>query len=290
MKSAPFDYHAPATLDEAAALLGTLDDAKIIAGGQSLAPLLAMRLSRFDHLVDLRRVPGLAGIEDRGESLWIGASTTQAAAEHSPEVAAAVPLLARALPLVGHFQIRNRGTVGGSIAHADPSAELPAVALALDATMETISSRGRRSIPAADFFTGFWSTALDEDEIVTGVVFPARGKRGGWAVEEVARRHGDFAVAGACVALDVNEGGTVDRLTVALMGLGSTPVRADRAEGSVVGRRADEIDPTALGRDAMADLDSVPSDASGSASYRTRVGAAVVSRAWQQAVEEALRA
>jgi aerobic carbon-monoxide dehydrogenase medium subunit len=144
VKPAPFEYHAPATAAEATSLLAELGDgAKVLAGGQSLVPMLALRLAVFEHLVDIGRIAELKGIERRDGALWVGAGTTEAAVEASAEVASAVPLLARVTPLIGHFQIRSRGTVGGSLAHADPAAEYPAVALALDATMDVVSPRGR---------------------------------------------------------------------------------------------------------------------------------------------------
>ena len=187
MKPAAFQYHAPSGAQEIVSLLAELGDgAKVIAGGQSLVPMLALRLAVFEHLVDLGRVAGLRGIEQRDGSVWVGAATTQASIERSAEIDSTVPLLARATPLIGHFQIRNRGTVGGSIAHADAAAEYPAVALALDAQMETLSPRGRRIIPAAEFFTGMWSTALAADELLTGITFPIRRARCGFAIEEFA--------------------------------------------------------------------------------------------------------
>ena len=143
--------------------------------------------------------------------MWIGAGTTQATIEQSSDLAETVPLLARVTPLIGHFQIRNRGTLGGSLAHADAAAEYPAVALALDAELEAQSPRGRRTIPAAQFFTGMWSTELAEDEVVTGVTFPVWGDRSGYAVEELARRHGDFAIAGATVAIELDDGARISR-------------------------------------------------------------------------------
>ena len=174
MKPAPFEYHAPYSAKEVVGLLAELGDgAKVIAGGQSLVPVLAMRLAVFDHLIDIRRIEALRGIEERGDSVWIGAGTTEAQIGASELIARRLPLLSRATPLIGHFQIRNRGTIGGSLAHADASAEYPAVALALDATIEALSPRGRRTIPAAEFFTGIWTTALDPDELVTGVSFPS---------------------------------------------------------------------------------------------------------------------
>ena len=288
MKPAPFEYHAPATPAEAVALLSDLGDgAKVLAGGQSLVPMLALRLAVFEHLVDVRRVEGFRGIERQNGSVRIGAGTTQAAIERSPEVAAAVPLLARATPLIGHFQIRNRGTLGGSLAHADPAAEYPAVALALDAGLEILSAEGSRRVPAADFFTGLWTTAVGDDELLTAVTFPVWDGRCGFAVEEVARRHGDFALAGACVAVGVDGEGRVDRCGIGLFGLGPVPRRAPAAESAALGTVAGDVDPDELGRAATADLAEVPADLHAPADYRRRVGAVTVARAWRRAREEA---
>ena len=287
MKPAPFDYHAPETVDAALALLAELDDVKVLAGGQSLAPLLNMRLAVFDHLVDLRKLDELRGIERRDGQLWIGAATTQAAIEASAEVAEAVPLLAKATPFIGHLQIRNRGTIGGSIAHADPAAEYPAVALALDAELEVSSVRGTRVVPAAEFFDGLFTTTMAEDEMLTGIRFPIWDGRCGFAVEELARRHGDFAVAGACVAVELGADDVVQRCAIGLFGLGSTPVRGAAAEELVTGTRNSEIEPAAVGAAAVERLGYVPEDLNGSAEYRTRVGAVVVARAWARAIEEA---
>jgi carbon-monoxide dehydrogenase medium subunit len=284
MKPAPFTYHRPETAAEAVGLLADLgDDAKVLAGGQSLIPMLALRLAVFEHLVDIGRVDELRGIERRDGCLWIGAGTTEAAVEHSAEVAAGVPLLARATPFVGHFQIRNRGTVGGSLVHADPAAEYPAVALALDATLEAASPAGTRQIPAADFFTALWSTALADGELLTGVSFPAWSGRCGFAVEELARRHGDFAVAGAAVAVELDGDDRVRRCGIGLIGLGPTPVRATAAEEAAIAG----ADPTDIGQAAVAGLDGIPADLHGSAEYRARVGAVLVARAWATAVAEA---
>ena len=287
MKPAPFDYHAPESVEAALALLAELDDAKVLAGGQSLAPLLNMRLAVFDHLVDLRRLDELRGIERRDGQLWIGAATTQAAIEASDDVAEAVPLLAKATPFIGHVQIRNRGTIGGSIAHADPAAEYPAVALALDAELEVSSVRGTRVVPAAEFFDGLFTTTMADDEMLTGVRFPIWDGRCGFAVEELARRHGDFAVAGACVAVELGGDDAVRRCSVGLFGLGSTPVRGTAAEELVTGKRIREIEAADVGAAAVERLGYVPEDLNGSAEYRTRVGAVVVARAWARAIEEA---
>ncbi len=288
MKPAPFEYHAPSSAKEAVGLLADLgDSAKVIAGGQSLVPVLAMRLAVFDHLIDIRRIDGLRGIEERDGSVWIGAATTEAEIGRSELIAARVPLLARATPLIGHFQIRNRGTIGGSLAHADAAAEYPAVALALDATIEALSPRGQRTIPAAEFFTGIWSTALAPDEVLTGVTFPAMGHRQGFAIDEFARRAGDFAVAGAAVAVELDDG-RISRCGIGLFGLGPTALRSVSAETLAVGASA-QSPATAreIGRGAVADLESVPSDLHGSAAYRKRVGAAMVATAVKRAIEEA---
>ena len=288
MKPPSFAYHVPADPEEAVSLLANLgEDAKAIAGGQSLVPLLALRLAAPRHLVDLRRLDGLRDIEERDGSVRIGACTPQAAIERSGLVARDVPLLARATPLIGHFQIRNRGTIGGSLAHADAAAEYPAVALALDAEMETLSPRGNRTIAADRFFTDLWSTALAEDELLTGVGFPVWRGRCGFAIEEFARRGGDFAVAGAAVAVELDAGDRVRRCGIGLFGLGSTALRVPASEAAATGTDVAGIDADDLGRTAMAELESVPSDLHASADYRTRIGAVVVARAWRRAVEEA---
>jgi carbon-monoxide dehydrogenase medium subunit len=291
MKPAPFEYHAPATVDEAVGLLSSLgDSAKVIAGGQSLVPMLALRLAIFEHLVDLRRLEELRAIERRNGTLWIGAGTTQATIERSAEVASTVPLLARVTPLIGHFQIRNRGTLGGSIAHADPAAEYPAVALALDAELEVRSPTGGRTIPASGFFTGTWTTELADDEVLVGVAFPVWEGRTGSAVEELARRHGDFALAGAAIAVELDDAGTVTRCGIGLLGLGSTPERAAAAEAAVLGAPASEVDAAEIGSLAVTGLGSVPADLHASADYRTRVAQQLVQRAWERAVAEAMDA
>jgi aerobic carbon-monoxide dehydrogenase medium subunit len=289
VKPAPFEYHVPSSAREAVGLLAGLGDAaKVIAGGQSLVPVLALRLAVFDHLIDIGRLSELRGIEERDGSVWIGAATTEAEIERSDLIAARVPLLTRATPLIGHFQIRNRGTIGGSLAHAEAAAEYPAVALTLDATIEALSPRGQRTIPAARFFTGVWSTALEPDELLTGVTFPVRRPRQGCAIEEFARRPGDFAIAGAAVTAEVDRAGTVSRCAVGLFGLGPTPVRSVSAETLAVGASARSPGLAAeIGSAALADLGSVPSDRHGSAAYRKRVGAAMVARAVARAIGEA---
>ncbi len=288
MKPAAFEYHRPDTVDGAVSLLAELgDDAKILAGGQSLVPMLAMRLAYFDHLIDISRLPELRGIDRRGDQLWIGAGTTEAVVGADAQVRQAVPLLTRATPFVGHFQIRNRGTLGGSIAHADAAGEYPAVALTLDAVMEVQSPRGRRDIAAADFFAGVWETTMDPDEALTGVRFPVWNGRCGFAVEEFSRRHGDFAIAGALVAVQLDERDRVSRCAVGLLGMGSTVRRATAAETAAIGRPVGELVPEEIGAAAMDGLDDVPNDLQGSAAYRLKVGATMAARAWTRAIAEA---
>ncbi len=273
MKPAAFEYHAPTTAAEAVGLLAELGDGtKVLAGGQSLVPILALRLAAFDHLIDIGRIDELRGIERVDGGVRIGAMTTQATIEHSTDV----PLLTRATPFIGHFQIRNRGTVGGSIAHADPAAEYPAVAVALDAEMEVLSNNGPRLVAASEFFQGFWTTAVGQDELLTSVTFPAWEGTCGFAIEELARRHGDFAIAGACVGVGD------DRCAISLFGLGPTPIRASAAEDLALGGASAEE----IGRAAVADLAGIPSDIHGSADYRRHVGAVMVRRAWEKAVAE----
>ena len=288
MKPSPFDYHRPATAAEAVGLLGELgDDAKILAGGQSLVPMLALRLATFEHLVDISRIEELRGIEPQNGSVRIGAATTEAQIETSAEIETAAPLLARATPLIGHFQIRNRGTIGGSMAHADPAAEYPAVALALDFAFDVLGPAGARTVEAADFFTGLWETAIGDGELLTGVRVPVWSGRCGFAVEEVARRHGDFAIAGAAVAIELGPDDRVVRCGIGLIGLGSTPVRGTGTETQIVGRARTELDSEELGRHAVGELDAVPGDVHAPPDYRRRVGAAMLTKALDAAMSEA---
>jgi carbon-monoxide dehydrogenase medium subunit len=290
LKPSAFEYHAPTNVDDAVKLLADLGDgAKVLAGGQSLVPMLSLRLAYFDHLVDIARIPELQGIRVDADSVTIGATTIDSDIESNAEVAAKVPLLTKVTPYIGHFQIRNKGTVGGSIAHADPAAEYPAVALALDAEIEAVSPRGRRTIAAKDFFVGFWTSALEADELLVSVKFPAWSGRTGFAVKEFARRHGDFALAGALVGVQLGAGDVIERATVTLLSMGPTPLRARAAEEALTGSAATAVAADEIGRLAVSDLTEVPSDLHGSADYRKRVGGAMVERALREAIEEATR-
>jgi len=289
VKPAPFEYRAPEDLDEALAVLAERgDEAKVLAGGQSLVPMLALRLTSFECLVDIGRVAELQGARREDGVLVVGAGTVDAAVGADPAVAASVPLLAEATPLIGHFQIRNRGTIGGSLAHADPAAEYPAVALALDAELEVASAAGRRVVPAAEFFEGTWTTALEGDEILTAARFSVWEGRCGFAVEELARRHGDFAVAGAAGGVALDPDGTVVRCAVALIGMESTPVRAWRAEAALVGTSPGPAEVVEAAQLAVDGIDP-PADVHGSGAYRKKVGAEMVRRMLTRALEEAAR-
>jgi carbon-monoxide dehydrogenase medium subunit len=291
MKAAPFAYHRPESVKEAADLLDEFgDDAKILAGGQSLVPMLAMRLTHFENLIDISRIAELQSIDLCGDEVRIGAGTPHAFVGMDDEVADSVPLLTLATPYIGHFQIRTRGTIGGAIAHADPAAEYAAVALALDAKMEVVSSQGTRNIAAADFFTGLWETSLQPGEILTAVSFPVWGGRSGFAVEEFARRHGDFAIAGAAVAVELDSDDRIARCGIGLLGLGSTPLRGSGAEEAVVGKAVGDVAAEEIGQLAISGLDDIPADLQGSAAYRAKVGATMVARAWESAITGASNA
>lgn len=287
MKAAPFSYYAPTSVDETVAVFSEFgDEAKVIAGGQSLVPMMALRLARFDHLVDLNGVDELRGVQRQNGTLSIGAMTTHRDLERG--IAQDVPLLARAAPFIGHSQIRNRGTVGGSCAHADSSAEWPAVALTLDAEFDVRGPNGTRTIRAADFFVSTFMTALEPDEILIALKVPVSAERCGFGVAEFARRHGDFALAGSTVALQVDESGRVSRLAIGLIGLGSTPLRATAAEAAAAGADVQALDLAEVAQMAVADCEPAD-DIHGEAVYRRQVGAVTVEQALAQAVQEAGR-
>lgn len=253
MKPPPFRYAAPATLVEALTLLAEHADAdpRVLAGGQSLVPLMNFRLAQPGHLIDLRRVSELAQIRMDGDDVVIGAMVRQSVAERSPEVALAAPLLAEALGFVAHPPIRNSGTVGGSIAHADPAAELPAVAIAMDAELTATGPGGERRIPAREFFTGPFTTALESDEILTQVRLPRFD--GGHAFVEFARTHGNFALVGVAVLVAL-EGGRVSRAAIALSGVGLTAVRVAAAENTLIGSAPSTATIAAAADAGVADL------------------------------------
>ena len=278
MKSPPFEYFAPRSIDEALALLREHgDEAKVLAGGQSLIPILALRLAHPAVLVDIGGIETL-GEMSRNGVLTIGASVTQRRAERSADVAAASPLLSEALPQVAHPQIRNRGTVGGSVAHADPAAELPAVMLALDAVMTIRGATGTRTVAAADFFQSYLETAIGVDELLIDVRVPIAAATGiGSSFQEISRRHGDFALAGAATQIELDADGRVRNVSIAFCGVASTPVRANTAAASLVGRVLDESTIAEVARLAAADLEP-PSDVHATGAYRKHIAGVLASR------------
>ena len=294
MKPAPFEYHRPETLDEALALLAARGgEAKALAGGQSLIPAMNFRLARPATLVDLNGVAELAyvrpaeGEGEGGGDLRIGAMTRQRAVERSAPVERAAPLLAEAMPCIAHPQIRNRGTVGGSLAHADPAAELPAVMLALDARLEVRGRSGARTIPAAAFFTGFFGTALAPDELLVEIALPPLPARSGTAFVEVARRHGDYALVGVAALVTLEERGRCREARIALLSVGGGPVLAAEGMKLCVGEHAsDELFRAAGDAAATRDIDP-PSDIHASAAYRRRLAAVLTRRALGRAFQRA---
>jgi aerobic carbon-monoxide dehydrogenase medium subunit len=286
MKLPPVDYEAPRTVSEAVDLLAEhRDEASVLAGGQSLIPLLALRLARPAVLIDINGVAGLSGVAATDGWVTIGAMTREYLAEESEILATTVPLLAAALPFIGHEAIRSRGTIGGSLAHADPAAELPAVARALDAEFVVRGQAGERVIPAAEWFEGYLTTARRSDELLVEVRFPAAGPGTGVSFSEVARRHGDFAIVGLAAALALSDG-AIGAAQLAFAGLSDVPVRASAAEDLLVGEvpSAELFDEVA--RRATEDIDP-PADLHGSAEYRKKVAATLVRRGLRAAADNA---
>ncbi|MGD9903675.1 MAG: xanthine dehydrogenase family protein subunit M [Vicinamibacterales bacterium] len=289
MKPAPFVYHRPDTLDEALHLVAEhAGEAKALAGGQSLVPAMNFRLAQPAVVVDLNRVPALAGLEAvAGGGLRLGAMARQRALEHDPTVGRLAPLLAEAMPLVAHPPIRTRGTLGGSLAHADPAAELPAVMLALDATFGVRSRAGARTIAAADFFLGLFTTALANDELVVEATLPPLPPFSGWAVDEVSRRHGDFALAGAAAVVTLDGRGHVGAVRIGLFGVHDCAVRAVNAEGTLAGEAPTNA-AIAAAAHAAAWRDASPvGDLHASPHYRRHLTDVLVRRVLARAVERA---
>lgn len=283
MKPAKFDYHAPTTVEQALELLGRYGgDAKILAGGQSLMPLLNFRLSRPAALVDLNRIPSLAYVREQDGQVRFGAMTRQRTIEFSPVVRERVPLLGEATRWVGHLPIRTRGTIGGSIAHADPSAEYPAVLTALEGEVVARGPKGERVIKARDLFRTYLTTSLTPDEILVEVRLPAMPAGAGYALEEFARRHGDFAIIGIA-AMIVREGQRCKTARLATAGAGPVPVRLRAAEEIL---ERDGLDDAAIEAAAQraSELVSPDSDIHASADYRRHLTGVLTKRALKRAL------
>lgn len=287
MKPPPFEYFAPASVKETLDLLREHgDQAKLLAGGQSLVPMLNFRLVRPGALIDLNGVPGLDGIREEQGMLRIGAMTRQRAVERSAVVRERCPLLAEAMPQIGHVQIRNRGTIGGSLVHADPAAELPAVVAALGGDLIVRGAAGERTIAAADFFVGYLTTAVAADELLVAVRLPVAPPRTGYAFLEVSRRHGDFALVGVAATVTLDGNGICTMASVAVTGVGPAPVMAADAVGALVGQRPGASAFEEAARRVSAQLDP-HGDLHASAEYRKHVGGVLTRRALARASERA---
>ncbi len=287
MKPTPFDYFAPTELQEALTLLGNYgDEAKVLAGGQSLVPLLNMRLARPRALIDVNRIPGLSYIQKKNGSLCIGALTRHRMIERSPLIKEGCPLMAEAIQWVGYVQIRNRGTIGGSLVHADPAAELPGVVTALGAEIKVTGPKGERSVKAEDFFLNFLTVALEPSEILTEVCLPLWPDKLGYSFKEITRRHGDFAVVAVAVLILLNAEKACEKSSIVLSGVGSTPLKAKRSEGLLSGQKVTRELIEKAGELAAEDSDP-PSDVHGSADYRREIAKVMTRRALEEALARA---
>jgi CO/xanthine dehydrogenase FAD-binding subunit len=288
MKPAPFDYFAPGERTEALTLLAQYgEEAKILAGGQSLLPLMHMRLARPHVIVDINHLADLAYItQTSAGGFAVGALTRQRMVERSSTVRAQHPLLAAAMPLIGHFQIRTRGTLGGSLVHADPAAELPALCVALDASFVLHSATQERLVPAEDFFLGYLTTALAPEEMLTEIRFPAWPSTWGWDIQEVCRRAGDFALVGAIALLHIDADRTCQAVRLTLFGVGGAPVRMRQAEALLVGRRVDAQALTEVAQVVAAALEP-EADIHASVAYRKEVGGVLARRTLTRALHRA---
>ena len=278
MKAAPFEYSRPADVDEACALLAADDNARVIAGGQTLVPMMAMRLARPTRLVDIARIAELAYIKEDGDGLMIGAATRQCLAERSALVKAKLPLMARAIPWIGHTATRARGTVGGSIANGDPAAELPLMAVTLEATLSYRADGATEEIPASEFYLGPTITSLPPGAILTGVRFPVWSGKVGTSFHEVNARSSDFAFVAAAVQLALADDGTCQRITIGIGAVTDFPVKLEAAEEALTGTKLDEAAVRDALRAALADLEPME-DLHASADYRRRTALALGLRA-----------
>jgi CO/xanthine dehydrogenase FAD-binding subunit len=284
VKPAAFDYVRAGSVAEALAALADGEDVRILAGGQSLVPLMALRLARPEVLVDITRCSELLSYGVDRQVLRVGAGVADRRLELDREVRAAHPLLVRTLSLIAHPEIRARGTVCGSLAHADPAAELPALLLATDGWLAVDGPGGTRRIAAADFFTGPFSTALAEGEMVVAAHLPLPGPTSSWVVDEISRRPGDFALAGVVVGLDTDGAGRCSRARIALFGLAGTTVRSGGAEQVLEGERMDDTVLDAAAAVCLDDVDVLGDEVHASAPYRRQAGRALVRRALTAAV------
>ncbi|HUK59846.1 MAG TPA: xanthine dehydrogenase family protein subunit M [Stellaceae bacterium] len=288
MKPPRFRYHDPTSVAEVTGLLASLDNARVLAGGQSLMPMLNFRYVLPDHLIDINGIAELSYVRWGGAALDLGAMTRQRELEFSDDVKARCPILYEAILQVGHRQTRNRGTVGGSLCHLDPAAEIVSVAAALDATVHVVSAKGRRDIAMAEFSRGYMTPALESDEMVTGVSLPLWPEGHGFAFIEFSRRHGDFAICSAAALLEEDRAGKITRASVTIGGVGPAPVRAREVERAITGQAASE----ALFRDACESCRKIEamSDVHAPADYRQHLAAVLSRRALEKAHQRVRKA
>ena len=285
MKPAPFDYLVPGTVDEALDFLHERGgDAKVLAGGQSLLPMMNFRIMRPDSLVDINEVNQLAYIHQSDQMVSIGAGTRQSHVLASEQVKQACPILIETIPYIGHPAIRNRGTVGGSMAHADPAAELPILATLMDAELIVRSVQRERMLKPGEFFLTYLTTALEADELLVEVRFPVMGPGVGWGFQEITRRHGDFAVAAAAATVSLDGSGRCQGTHVAVGGVGGTPIRAHAVEQAVDNNEPTDSWLAEAAQLVKGEIDP-SSDIHASADYRSDVTAVLVRRVLQMAVE-----
>jgi carbon-monoxide dehydrogenase medium subunit len=283
VKPPPFTYHDPATLDEAYGLLASLDNARVLSGGQSLIPMLNFRYVQPDHVIDVAGITAIQGIEFKNGTLKIGAMTRQREIEFSDTVSQHCPLMKEAILQVGHRQTRNRGTIGGSLAHLDPAAELPLVACAMDATIHIGGARGLRDLAFPDYALGFMTPAIEPDEMVTGVSLKTWAPGHGAAFVEFARREGDFAIVAVAALLEIDSSKTITRAALAIGGALATAQRIADAEALLVGARANEETFRTAG-EACAKIDAM-ADVHAPASYRQSLAGVLARRALKAALE-----
>lgn len=285
MKPSAFEYFAPGTVAEAIALLQQYgDDAKILAGGQSLVPMMNFRVARPEVLVDLNRVGGLDEIRQEGEQLHLGALVRHSEVEYSPLVRDKCPVLTEAVSQIGHAAIRNRGTIGGSLAHADPSAEIATTLLALDGELRIAGSGGERIVKADEFFVSYLTTSLEPSEVLVEARFPVLPPRSGWSFLELSRRHGDFAMVAVAVLLTMEDAQTCARASIALGGVAPTPIRAGEAEALLAGQAIGEELIERAGESAARACDP-DSDYHGSAEYRRHLAKVFTRRGLEAALQ-----
>ncbi|NKB21174.1 MAG: xanthine dehydrogenase family protein subunit M [Alphaproteobacteria bacterium] len=285
MKPPPFSYHDPSSVGEVISLLGSLENPKLLAGGQSLMPMLNMRYVMPDHVIDLNKVDGLSYINDEGGAISIGGMTRQRDLEYSDVIKAKCPLMHDALLQVGHRQTRNRGTIGGSLSHLDPAAELPAVCAAHDAVIVVQGPNGERDIPFADFPVAYMTPATEMDELLIGVKIQAWAEGHGYAFVEFARRHGDFAITSAAALLEVGSDGGITRASLTVGGVGAAPVRMNEIEQALIGQFGDEEKLREL-CEACREIDAL-GDVYASSEYRQHLATVLSRRALVKAYDRA---